>query len=305
VLVTQTADSFVSFLNLSPWLLLVIIAVPLGALMFGAFALTRRRERDPESADFGKEALAIIAGGFVFLGAFAVVTSWNVDSALSTSITSEFAAATSLAEDMGDIKNPAAQQLAGKLVTYAQSVRADEVGLSGVVAPTPDAQKQLAVIQSDVVTIAQTTTLSAFQTDNVYTHLEALKDARKARLAIHLPNLPAMLITLILVSAALSLIGVSLYPPSRLVWIKYFYSGAALVVVTGLITTILVLQSPNYVASQVTYQIDMFISSVSQGGANLDNGAGDNGMPLPGDSPQPGSPNGPGDLVPGQPPAQP
>jgi hypothetical protein len=161
------------------------------------------------------------------------------------------------------------------------------------VAPTPDAQKQLAVIQSDVVTIAQTTTLSAFQTDNVYTHLEALKDARKARLAIHLPNLPAMLITLILVSAALSLIGVSLYPPSRLAWIKYFYSGAALVVVTGLITTILVLQSPNYVASQVTYQIDMFISSVSQGGANIEQGQPTMGdAPAPGEGPMSGAPDG-------------
>ena len=287
--VTEPIDPFVSFLNLSPWLLVVIIGVPLGALMFGAFFLTRRRPRDQESADFGKEALAIIAGGFVFIGAFAVVTSWNVQSALSTSITNEFAAATSLAEDMGDLKNPAAQELTGKLVTYAESVRANEVGLGGVVGPTPAAQKQLSVIQSDVVSIANTTALTAYQTDNVFTHLEALKDARKARLAINLPNLPAMLITLILVSAALSLIGVSLYPPSRLVWIKYFYSGAALVVVTGLITTILVLQSPSYVASQVTYQIDMFTSSVSQGGANL-------GMEQPtlGDAPAPGEGQNPG-----------
>jgi hypothetical protein len=289
VFVTEPIDPFVSFLNLSPWLLVVIIALPLGALMFGAFFLTRRRGRDQEAADFGKEALAIIAGGFVFIGAFAVVTSWNVQSALSTSITNEFAAATSLAEDMGDIKNPAAQELTGKLATYAESVRADEVGLSGVVGPTPEAQKQLAVIQSDVVSLANATTLTAYQSDNVFTHLEALKDARKARLAINLPNLPAMLITLILVSAALSLIGVSLYPPSRLVWIKYFYSGAALVVVTGLITTILVLQSPSYVASQVTYQIDMFTSSVSQGGANLEQG-----QPAMGDAPVPGNEQNPG-----------
>lgn len=289
--VTQPIDPFVSFLNLSPWLLVVIIGLPLGALMFGAFFLTRRRARDQEAADFGKEALAIIAGGFVFIGAFAVVTSWNVQSALSTSITNEFAATTSLAEDMGDIKNPAAQEVTGKLVTYAESVRADEVGLSGVVGPTPEAQKQLAVIQSDVVSIANTTALTAYQTDNVFTHLEALKDARKARLAINLPNLPAMLITLILVSAALSLIGVSLYPPSRLVWIKYFYSGAALVVVTGLITTILVLQSPSYVASQVTYQIDMFTSSVTQGGANLELEQPTMGdAPVPGDGKNPAPP---------------
>ena len=293
--VTQPVDPFVSFINLSPWLLLLIIAVPLGALMFGAFFLTRRRARDPESADFGKEALAIIAGGFVFLGAFAVVTSWNVESAISTSITNEFAAATSLAEDMGDIKSTTAEELTGKLVIYAESVRANEIGLSGVVAPTPDAQKQLAVIQLDVVALDDSTILTAYQSDNVYTHLEKLKDARKARLAIHIPNLPGMLITLILISAALSLIGVSLYPPSRLVWIKYFYSAAALVVVTGLITTILVLQSPSYVASQVTYQIDMFTTSVSQGGANLDVGQPAIGNePVPGEGQIPGNGQNPG-----------
>lgn len=290
---TETENPFVAFLNLSPWLLLVIIALPLAALMFGAFALTRRRDRDPESADFGKEALAIIGGGFVFLGAFAVVTSWNVQSALSTSITNEFAAATSLAEDMGDIKSTTAQELTGKLVIYAESVRAHEIGLTGTVSPTPDAQKQLAVIQSDLVALDESTVLSAYQTDNVYKHLEALKDARKARLAIHIPNLPGMLISLILISAALSLIGVALYPPSRLVWIKYFYSGAALVVVTGLITTILVLQSPSYVASQVTYQIDMFTSSVSQGGANLELEQPAMGeAPAPGEGQKPGPPEG-------------
>jgi hypothetical protein len=285
-------DAFESFLSLSPWLMLIIIALPLAALMAGAFYLTRNRGRDLPSADFGKEALAIIAGGFVFIGAFAIVTSWNVQTSIGTHVTNEFAAATSLAEDMGDVKSPAAQALAQQLVTYAESVRAAELGFTGVVGPSRDAQVQLATIQDSVVSIVSTTTLSTYQIDNIYSHLEELKDARKVRLAVTLPNLPIELIFLIVMSAALSLVGVSLYPPSNLKWVKYFYAISSLVVVSGLILTILTLQSPRYTAGIVSHQLDMFTNSVSGGGANLENAPGENGMPLPEESPQPGAPDG-------------
>ena len=285
-------DAFESFLSLSPWLMLIIIALPLAALMAGAFYLTRNRGRDLPSADFGKEALAIIAGGFVFIGAFAIVTSWNVQTSIVTHVTNEFAAATSLAEDMGDVKSPTAQAVAQQLVTYAESVRAAELGFTGVVGPSRDAQVQLATIQDSVVSIVSTTTLSTYQIDNIYSHLEELKDARKVRLAVTLPNLPIELIFLIVISAALSLVGVSLYPPSNLKWVKYFYAISSLVVVSGLILTILTLQSPRYTAGIVSHQLDMFTNSVSGGGANLDNAPGENGMPLPGESPQPGASDG-------------
>lgn len=287
----QQMDAFESFLNLSPWVMLLIIALPLAALMAGAFYLTRRRGRDLQSADFGKEALAIIAGGFVFVGAFAVVTSWNLQSSIVTHVTNEFAAATSLAEDMGDVKSPEAQGLAQQLVTYAETVKASELGVTGVVGPSRDAQMQLATIQDSVVSIVSTSALTTYQVDNIYRHLEELKDARKIRLAVVLPNLPIELISLIIVSAALALVGVSLYPPSDLKWVKYFYAISSLVVVSGLILTILVLQSPRYTASQVSHQLDMFIGSVTDGGANIDKDQATLGdAPAPGEGPKPGGP---------------
>ena len=291
--VTQTTDQFVSILNLSPWLLIVIVGIPLGALVFGVIHLTRRRLRDPESADFGKEALAIIAGGFVFVGAFSVVTSWDIESSLKRAVTSEFSAVTSLAEDMGDIKNPAGKALVVDLVAYAETVRADEIGTSGIVASSPEAQKMLASIQDSVVSLTDSLPITEYQKTSVFTHLDALKDARKARLAVSIPNLPPFLAALIIISAALALAGVSLYPPSRLVWIKHFYVGASLIVVTGLIVSIMVLQSPNYAASQVTHTIDLFTTSFEQGGANLDSeqpAMGD--APVPGNGENPGPPDG-------------
>jgi hypothetical protein len=299
-------DAFESFLNLPPGVILLIITLPLAALMAGAFVLSRKRGRDLQSADFGKEALAIIAGGFVFVGAFAIVTSWNLQSSIVTHVTNEFAAATSLAEDMGDVKSPEAKAIAEQLVEYAELVKASELGFSGVVGPSREPQVQLATIQDSVVSIVSTTALTTYQIDNIYSHLEELKDARKVRLAVTLPNLPIELISLIVISAALSLIGVSLYPPSDLRWVKYFYAISSLVVVSGLILTILVLQSPRYTASQVSHQLDMFTSSVTDGGANIDNAPGESGKPRPGESPPPGAPepdapNGSGNPAPGQP----
>ena len=298
----QQLDAFESFLFLPPWLILLIIAVPLAALMAVAFYLTRRRGRDLQSADFGKEALAIIAGGFVFVGAFAIVTSWNVQTSIVTHVTNEFAAATSLAEDMGDVKSPEAQALALQLVAYAETVQASELGVTGVVGPSRDAQMQLATIQDSVVSIVSNSNLTTYQIDNIYRHIEELKDARKIRLAVVLPNLPIELISLIVISAALSLIGVSLYPPSNLKWVKYFYATSSLVVVSGLILTILVLQSPRYTASQVSHQLDMFTRSVTDGGANIDKDEPTMGdAPAPEEGPKPGPPDGSGNPAPGQP----
>ncbi|CAB4909987.1 unannotated protein [freshwater metagenome] len=76
-------------------------------------------------------------------------------------------------------------------------------------------------------------------------------------------------------------------------WIKHFYVGASLIVVTGLIVSIMVLQSPNYAASQVTHTIDLFTTSFEQGGANLDSeqpAMGD--APVPGNGQNPGPPDG-------------
>jgi hypothetical protein len=304
--VEEQMDAFESFLNLPPGVILLIIALPLAALMAGSFYLSRNRGRDLQSADFGKEALAIIAGGFVFVGAFAIVTSWNLQSSIVTHVTNEFAAATSLAEDMGDVKSPEAKAIAEQLVEYAELVKASELGFSGVVGPSREPQMQLATIQDSVVSIVSTTALTTYQIDNIYSHLEELKDARKVRLAVTLPNLPIELISLIVISAALSLIGVSLYPPSDLRWVKYFYAISSLAVVSGLILTILVLQSPRYTATQVSHQLDMFTSSVTGGGANIDKDQPSMGdAPASGEGPQPGSPDGSGNPAPGQEPGQP
>ena len=274
-----------AFLNLPIWLIATIITLPIGIVISLGMWISVRRDEDRESADFGKEALAIVSGAFIFVGAFAVVTSWDNQTRFAAFITNEFTSATSLAEDFGGIGDPRGKLVAEALVEYALAVESNEIGATGMVGPTRDAQMQLAEIEADVVSIVESTSLTEHQVDNVYTHLEALKDARKSRLTIQLPNLPATLMMLLVASSLMALFGIALYPPSRIRWLKYFYVLSAGFIVLLIVVNILALQSPKNVSTQVQRPIDLFVSSVTEGGVNLKEGAGEDKGESPGPQP--------------------
>lgn len=279
-----------AFLDLPMWLIAAIVATPIAAVIALGMWISARREDDPKSADLGKEALAIVSGAFIFVGAFAVVTSWDNQTRFAASITNEFTSATSLAEDFGSIGDPRGELVAEALVEYALAVKSDEIGASGTVGPTREAQSQLAVIEADVVSFVESASLTEHQIDNVYTHLEALKDARKSRLTVQLPNLPVTLIMLLAASSLLALFGIALYPPTKVRWTKYFYVLSAGFIVLLIVINILALQSPRNISTQVQLPIDLFVTSVTEGGANLEIGEGENpGAPQPG-KPTPGKP---------------
>ena len=283
-----------AFLDLPIWLIAVIVIIPITLVITVATRISGRRAEDAESADFGKEALAIVSGAFIFVGAFAVVTSWDNQTRFAASITNEFTSATSLAEDLGGIGDPRGKVVADSLVDYALAVESNEIGKMGSVGPTREAQVQLATIEAAVVTIAETASLTDHQIDNVYRHLEGLKDARKSRLTVQLPNLPITLIILLVASSLIALFGISLYPPSKIRWLKHFYTLSAGLIVLLIVVNILALQSPRNVSTQVQRPIDLFVASVTEGGANLETSEGTNDGG--GDGQKPGAPQ------PGQPP---
>jgi hypothetical protein len=298
--VQTNLSAFEAFLDLPIWLIASIVAVPIAIVILLGVRISAGRVEDRESADFGKEALAIVSGAFIFVGAFAVVTSWDNQTRFAASITNEFTSATSLAEDLGGMGDPRGKLIADALVEYAAEVQGNEIGATGVVGPTREAQSQLATIEADVVTIAETASLSEHQIDNVYTHLEALKDARKSRLTVQLPNLPVTLIMLLVASSLLALFGISLYPPSRIKWLKYFYAISAGLIVLLIVVNILALQSPRNISTQVQRPIDLFVTSVTEGGANLEIGAGPGEDQGDGEGEKPGTPQ-PGKPKPGKP----
>jgi hypothetical protein len=289
-----------AFLDLPVWLIAAVVAVPIAIVIALGMWLSAGRTEDSASANFGREALAIVSGAFIFVGAFAVVTSWDNQTRFAASITNEFTSATSLAEDFGSIGDPRGKLVAEALVEYSLAVKSNEIGALGTVGPTREAQVQLAVIEADVVTIAETASLTEHQIDNVYTHLEALKDARKSRLTVQLPNLPVTLMLLLVASSLVALFGISLYPPSRIKWLKYFYTVSAGLIVLLIVVNILALQSPRNISTQVQRPIDLFVTSVTEGGANLEIGEGEGEGEDQGKGEKPGAPQ-PGKPKPGKP----
>jgi hypothetical protein len=97
-------------------------------------------------------------------------------------------------------------------------------------------------------------------------------------------------------SSLIALFGIALYPPSKIRWLKYFYVLSAGLVVILIVVNILALQSPKNVSTQVQRPIDMFVTSVTEGGVNLEVGPGEEegsgeeegtnpGQPQPGQEP--------------------
>jgi hypothetical protein len=284
-----TPDAYAAFLNLPPIVLVIIVAIPAVIIMWLGILFSLRRGADSDFTDFANSALAIVGGAFIFVGAFAVVTSWDTQSRLESSVTSEFTSITSLAEDLGGIPQESSKTIALSLVDYAKLVKDTEIGTQGVVAPNPEAQKALAVIEAGVTQTAESPGLTSHQVDNLYNHLEAVKDARKDRLTISVPNLPLSLNVMLGLSAVLMLLGIGLYPASRIPWLKYFYGGATTVVTIAMVVAVLVLQSPVNVSAESSQTIDMFIDSVSEGGANIGLNDGQQGtLPAPDPGQQPG-----------------
>ena len=61
------------FLDLHPVLILLIIAAPLALLVWIGFKLSDKLGPDIDAAELAKQALALVSGGFIFIGAFAIV----------------------------------------------------------------------------------------------------------------------------------------------------------------------------------------------------------------------------------------
>ena len=72
-------------------------------------------------------------------------------------------------------------------------------------------------------------------------------------------------------------------------WLKNYYALSAGLIVLLIVVNILALQSPRNISTQVQKPIDLFVTSVEEGGANLGIGGGEGQGEEPGE-PQPGKP---------------
>lgn len=300
----MTPTAYEAFLNLPAIVLFLIVLVPGAIIMWACIRFYQRREVDQNSYPLASATLSIIGGAFIFIGAFSLVTSWDTQSKMVGAVTSEFTSVTSLAEDLGGIPGDTSKAIAQSFADYARMVSDTEIGTAGVVGPNPEAQKALAVIEKSVTTLAESPGLTAHQVDNLYTHLESVKDARKDRLMISVPNLPLGVNLLLLVSAIFTWVGIGLYPASRVRWFTYLYSGSTVLVSSVLIVSVLTLQSPVSASDAAMKPVEMFLSSIENGGANMgleDPATGSSEPPMASLPPDNSGHPQPGQEPPGQP----
>jgi len=263
------ATPYELFLDLHPLILILIVGVPASLLMWFATWLGKRWTTVGDSGGFSDFAAAIIGllgGAFIFVGAFAVVTSWDNQSQLTSHVTTEFQAMEAVVEDV-QRANPEPEIHEGifsDFEKYANIVRETELGTAGIDRANPAAEVILVDLESRVMDVAENPTVAPLLAQNLYRHMEEVRDARVSRLSIHLPNLPAAMNILMGLSAGLMLLTVGLTPVGVLYRLKRIFSTSAVVIAVALIVSVLVLQSPSAGASSTTSPVTEFLRFITE-----------------------------------------
>jgi hypothetical protein len=266
---TVAATPYEAFLDLHPLVLVLIVGVPAALLTYFATWLGKRLTAKGDPGGFGDFAAAIIGllgGAFIFVGAFAVVTSWENQSQLSSHVTSEFQTMTALVEDVkrADTDPSLHMPIFADFETYATMVRDTELGTLGVDRANPEAEAIIVDLETRVMAIADDPAVPPLLAENLYAHIQAVHDARASRLSIHLPNLPAAMNILMALSAALMLLVIGLTPVGVLGRLKSIFAGSAVAITVLLIVSVLVLQSPSDGAAEISKPVGEFLSFIAK-----------------------------------------
>ena len=266
---TVEATPYEAFLDLHPLVLILIVGVPAALLTYFATWLGKRWTRAGDTGGFSDFAAAIIGllgGAFIFVGAFAVVTSWENQSQLASHVESEFQAMTALVEDVkrADTDPTIHMPLYADFETYATVVRETELGTLGVDRANPEAEAIIVDLETRVMALADDPAVPPLLAENLYRHVEGVHDARASRLSIHLPNLPAAMNVLMALSAAMMLLVIGLTPVGVLGRLKSIFAGSAVAITVALIVSVLVLQSPSAGAGEISKPVEAFLAFIGK-----------------------------------------
>lgn len=294
----EKSESFSStFFNL-PWPLLVLaVAVPMFALaIILTYRETKRIDNDKTNLSEAQTAINIIASGLILVGAFAISISWQAQSDLYSQLSREFTSATAVAEDAGP-QNPEVMKL---LTTYATEVQSREIGTTGYIGGSAQAQQALEAVSRSVEDrIAAQTTVDVYSSFDLQ-HLENLKESRRERLSLPGPLIPSPVTFFLIFSAIGVVVAVSLHPSASRVQWKWIYSLFSASIITLVLAANFLLQSPTFNAPSLSKPIDIFLDSAKVAadiGGNGTPGGGTSPAPDPGQpSPQQGQPSPPPKL---------
>lgn len=259
---TSELTAYESFISLPFLVQLLIVGFPLVAVTVGLTVRTWRQGGESRMNDNVSTSIIRFAGAaFVFLGAFAIVTAWQSATSISSDVSREFAAISSIDQDTGALDIPEAAALTQKLVDYATAVVTEEIGAQGEMVISESAQNLVYDIQDAAYTLSQSEYYSDNEITSLYKDVDSFKEARNARVAHSWPLVPEPIMWALLSMGLIMVVVASLYPsgPSRLS--KWLQSGATLVVILLILGTVLQLQSGDSTAVNFTHPAEVFLAT--------------------------------------------
>jgi hypothetical protein len=244
------------------WLQLTTIIVPFATATVFLTLFSRKQDREDRSNDSVATAIMRFAGAaFVFLGAFAIVTSWQSTNSTLVDIQKESAAVTSIAQDTLAIDAPEAQALRDLLAEYANVVRDVELAQAPRVTLSEDAENLVYDISDAAYELSQTDYLSDQEVGSLYKDFDAFKQARNSRLGHSASLVPDSILWALLAMGSIMILVSGIFPsgPSRL--IKWVQSGSGLVVVLLVLGTVFAVQSGETTLDSFRHPLGVYLDT--------------------------------------------
>ena len=244
------------------WLQLTAIIVPFATATVVLTIFSRRRDNEVRSNDAVATAIIRFAGAaFVFLGAFAIVTSWQSTNATLVDIQKEAAAVTSVAQDTLAIDAPEAQAVRDKLAEYANDVRDVELAQAPQVALSTDAENLIYDISDAAYELSLTDYLSDQEIGSLYKDFDALKQARNERLGHSASLIPDAILWALLAMGLIMILISGLFPSGPSPLMKWVQSLSGLTVVLIVLGTVFTLQHSESTLDSFRHPFDVYLET--------------------------------------------
>ncbi len=251
-----------AFIALPLWVQLVIITVPAGVATFFLTRFSLTRDLESRSNDAVATAMIRFAGAaFVFLGAFAIVTSWQSSNATLGDIQKEFSAVTSIAQDTRAIDAPEAQAVRDNLASYANEVGAVELATAPAISWSDTAENLVYDISDSAYELSQTEYLSSDEVSSLYKDFDTFKQARNSRLSHSASLVPDAIMWVLFLMGAIMIVASGIFPSGSSRFIKWVQSSAGFAIVVLILGAVLAVQSGEATQGSYLHPVQIYLDT--------------------------------------------
>jgi hypothetical protein len=205
--------------------------------------------------------MRFVGAAFVFLGAFAIVTSWQAASTGIDDVQKEFSSLTALAQDTRSITTEESVTLRDKLIAYSREASTVELSAAPSLRTSPRATELVFEISQTVAQIQESGQLSQSLTNSLAADFDDFKNARNTRLSHTGDLLPDSLMWSLLLIGAIMVGTSSLYPSGPDRTIKWVQSMAILTVVITILGVVFAIESGDLSQEKFLHPARIFLES--------------------------------------------